>query len=288
MLTKEEKNTLTEIILYSIEDYNCYEKLSIINNNQTQEYLNIVNKISNNHKIETSLYNLLDCRTDSKFNQLCSYIFNKLDEQKIDDTNISARILSKLTDDYTMNSELNRLLIDPNNEENKATAVSFIAEYYIDLDFKRIFINELNKYNSKKLITIMYNNIYTDFSIEEEILENNYNFESLSYMYSKIYFQLFTAKKQLLNEDMINTYYEQSLINNCVNNLNQIIDSQKNKMISEEEALIAYINIMSNLILLQSHPKTIIKGLKNTPKIKEFLKDLEENKNGYKKLSLTR
>ena len=287
-LTNEEKNTLKEIILYSIDDFNCYNKISLINNKKSKEYISTINELANNHKIEKSLYNLLDCRTDSKYNQICSYIFNKCDELKVDNKLIMARILSKLDDDYTLNAELNRLLDNPNDEDNIATFVAFISEHYIDLDFKRIFINELGKHSNKNIITTMYNNIFTDFSLEEEMIKNRFNFKTLEYMYSKIYFQIFVGAKQLLDEDMIDMYYEQSLRTYCVNNINQIIQNINNLIVDDESAIKAYVNLISYLILVQSDPNTVIKGLKNVSNINTFLKDLEQNKKQYKKLSLTR
>ena len=207
---------------------------------------------------------------------------------KVDNKLIMARILSKLDDDYTLNAELNRLLDNPNDEDNIATFVAFISEHYIDLDFKRIFINELGKHSNKNIITTMYNNIFTDFSLEEEMIKNRFNFKTLEYMYSKIYFQIFVGAKQLLDEDMIDMYYEQSLRTYCVNNINQIIQNINNLIVDDESAIKAYVNLISYLILVQSDPNTVIKGLKNVSNINTFLKDLEQNKKQYKKLSLTR
>lgn len=193
----DDKRLLDQILNISVETYNCYKNMAMLDDfglKGSPKYIEKVDKINSNHKIEDSLFKLLNIRDLEYFKACCDYVFNKCDEYEIDKI-INARVWSRLKNELSLVNFNNFVsLKDTNQEQIQKRAVNCFRDVIVSLsfiDFEFIFVNELKNQLRKKFCNMVYNAVLYDFifswsNVEAEFLQNGFNFDSDKYLCSRL------------------------------------------------------------------------------------------------------
>ena len=319
-LAKEEKNYLDQIIQLSMDTYNYYDKLMVldtIGKANSSDYIQNVKMIKDNHRVEKSLFNLLDIRSKNKLKQCNDYAIQEFAKYKFHNNGIKNRVLFQLEATFQF-FDLSNGLGDNNRKE---LYKCFIICNIIKSDYDMVYISELKKISNASLGELskllsnddnalrkilndninkgvllskqIYSFIFQNFALEEELLNKKFKFNKYNYIYGNLRLQLIEKFDSVfMFADNIYKLYETYVMKYC---MFYIISASKD--LKANHSFIGQLDFISHLIacfvLLNIHSLDELKDMGFAPLMeRDFGKYFEiaferykEGQTHYKRLS---
>lgn len=241
-VSEYDKKILNQIIYSCTSTYNCYKEMAELDSfglKDSDQYKECIKLIDYNHKEILRLFDLLSIvdveQADNYFDYVCNEckILEKVKcrvlfqlEQELNLINFEE---DEIIDEYDIDTDFEENdfemddSIEDENLERKSGYLGQLLYSLVMVDFDFIYVNELKQYFESKcsnniiLNMCFYDKIYSNFNLEEVLIDNNFNFDNDKYLYGKFRSELlFKIRDDFDDIEDFDDIYQQSILEAAV------------------------------------------------------------------------